>query len=129
MVTIAVLPRGPVGRLDDRDPTGAEEPPNLDVQVREAHRMTRRQEHPLAATNRVREPFADGRAGVQDELRIDRDRSGRRRAFGLEARGAPDEIEDLVGVEALEAGHPELLVRVALVQEPDVAQDVVERDG
>ena len=88
--------------------------------------MTRGQEHALAATNRVREPFADGRAGVQDELRIHRHRSGRRRAFGLEARCPPDEIEDLVGVEALEAGHPELLVRVALVEEPDVAQDVVE---
>ena len=91
--------------------------------------MTRGQEHALTTANRAREAIADGRAGVQDELRIHRHRSGRRLAVGVEARSPPDEVQYLTGVEALEAGHPELLVRVALVEEPDVAQDVVERMG
>ena len=46
---------------------------------------------------------------------------------GLEPGRPADEVEDPIRVERLQPRHAELLVGVALVQQPDVAQHVVER--
>ena len=89
--------------------------------------MPRREDHAFASPDRLGEPVAGIAARVQDALGVDRDGAGGGVRIGLEPGGPAHELEDLGRLERLEPRHPELLVGIALVEQPDVAEHVVER--
>ena len=97
------------------------------VQVREAERMPGREDHALGPGDRERESVASLGTGVEDEFGIDRNGTGLLEPPGVEPRRKADEREHVVGGHRLQPGHAEPLVGIALVQQPDVADHVVER--
>jgi hypothetical protein len=129
MGAVDLVPRGPVGGFDDRRAAGSEQPPDLDVQVCEPHRVPRREDHAFAVPDRLGEAVTGLAACIQDALGVHRDGAGSGARIGLESGASTHELEDLLGFERLEPGHAELLVRVAVVEQPDVAKHVVERMG
>ena len=66
-----------------------------------------------------------GLARVEDEHRVHPDRAVEP-PVRAEAGGSLDELEHFVGRQGLQTRHPELLVGIALVQQPDVPTDVAQ---
>ncbi len=100
----------------------------LVVQVREADRVPGRQDDGLAPAAGEGQPVADRLAPVEHVVGIDRHRPVGRGMVGLEPGFLAHELQDLPGLQgALQPRHPELLVRIALEELPDVLEDVVER--
>src|SRR5919204_2895270 len=118
---------GALERLEDLDATGAQEPTDLDVQVREPDRMAGGDDHALAAPDGLGQPVPGGLARVEDEVGVDRHGPFEPGRVGIEPRGLRDELEHLARRERLEPGHPERLVRIALGEAVDVPADVVHR--